>query len=121
MAYILVVDDDALLRKAIVMTIRSAGHGVAAASNGDEGLKMLRTDGADLVVTDLEMPYGGLKAVSVLRAEFPRLPIIVISGREESLPMAITLGATLTLTKPFTLEQLLDAVAGVTASSTARL
>ena len=103
------------------MALRSSGHEVVVASNGNEGLSVLRTDGADLIVTDLEMPYGGLTAVIALRAEFPRLPILVLSGQEASLPMAISLGATFALAKPFTLEQLSDAVTGMAASSAGRL
>ena len=116
MARILIMDDDALLRKAITMALVAEGHSITAASNGRDGIAALGAQGADLVLTDLEMPHGELAIVSTLRAEFPRLPVIVISGRIEWLDSAASLGAVGVLSKPFTLEQLTETVANAVAA-----
>ena len=118
MALLIIIGDDCLLTKALSLVLSDAGYDVTTASNGADGLALLRAEPADLVITDVEMPQGGLTNIQTLRAEFPCLPIIAMSGRHDVLPAAAHLGAQLTLAKPFTIEQILDAV-GVVLRQTA--
>ncbi|MEO6874002.1 MAG: response regulator [Opitutaceae bacterium] len=111
MARILLIDDDQPIRDMLVKVLSHAGHEVIVASNGFDGVALFRQQNADLVVTDLVMPHGGLPTIRVLREEFPALPIIAISGSRTPLAMAGVLGATRTMTKPFKLDELVAAIA----------
>lgn len=114
MARILIIDDDEPFRTLLEMMLVKAGHAVAVAGNGLEALKLFRAEPADLILTDLMMPYDGLATIRILRGEFPNLGIIAMSGGGNfRLDYARGLGAHLTLTKPFAAEQLVTAIAEV--------
>ena len=118
MARIIVIDDDEALREVLAKALTDAGHNVAAAANGFDGVKLFREQPADLIVTDLMMPYGGLPTIRVLRSEFPKLSIIAMSGGGQShLDIAGGLGANRTLAKPFTAKEFMDAISEVLASA----
>jgi DNA-binding response OmpR family regulator len=115
MARILIIDDDDTLRGIIVKSLKHAGHQVADTNNGRKGVEMFRADPADLVVTDLVMPeQEGMETIKILHREFPNLPIIAMSGGLDGSPLYLDLtrrlGAACTLTKPFTLQQLKEAI-----------
>ncbi len=115
MARILVVEDDEDVRDVVCAMLESAGHTVTHAPHGSRGLRLLDDD-VDLVVTDLLMPEAdGLEVIMAAARRGTRLPVIAISGggrvrAEDYLRTAARLGATTTLAKPFTREQLLSAV-----------
>jgi CheY-like chemotaxis protein len=111
MARIILIDDDDLFSSTIAGALTAAGHTVTVAANGFDGVALFRKESADLILTDITMPHGGLPTLRVLRAEFPKLPIIAMSGNSTHLDMAGALGAHRILPKPFTLEQLRTAVA----------
>ena len=68
----------------------------------------------------LQMPYGGLPTIRVLRTEFPKVKIIAMSGAGKfRLDMAGSIGANRTLAKPFSAEELTAAVAEVLGPATA--
>lgn len=113
MARIILIDDDELLSSTMARVLTDAGHTVAVAANGFDGVTLFRKESADLIMTDITMPHGGLPTIRVLRAEFPKLPIIAMSGSPTHLDMAGALGASRILPKPFTLEQLAAAVTEV--------
>jgi CheY-like chemotaxis protein len=113
MARILVIDDDEILRSTLVQTLASLGHVVLSATNGFDGAATFRKERPDLILIDINMPYGGLQTIRVLRAEFPKLAIIAMSGNQPQLSVAGTIGASCILPKPFTLEQLNAAMVGV--------
>ena len=117
MARILVIDDDAEMRAVLQQALTAAGHEVALAADGGQGMELLRATPADLVVTDLFMPrQEGIETIVQLRRDFPELPIIAISGNPEAtdmLTVARRLGAVKTLEKPFQPQELLSAVAEV--------
>ena len=75
----------------------------------------MRQEPVDMIITDLVMPDDSLDHVLALRAEYPRLPLILISGIISTSPRlkaaAETLHAQQTLPKPFTLPELLAAAA----------
>jgi DNA-binding response OmpR family regulator len=122
MAKILVIDDDEQLRVVLHRLLTSAGHVVTTACDGVDGLKCFRADPADLVITDIVMPdQEGLETIMSLRREQRGLGIIAISGARansvDCLKIAGLLGAGCTLAKPFTLQQLKDAIAKVLSRS----
>ena len=118
MARIILIDDDELLRNTVSRALTIAGHQVSAAGNGFDGVKLFRQNSADLILTDLNMPHGGLPTIRVLRAEFPTLPIIAMSGNSSNLDMAGAIGATRILSKPFTPSELNAAIAEVLPAKT---
>jgi two-component system cell cycle sensor histidine kinase/response regulator CckA len=82
----LVVDDDATIRAFVRSILESEGFQTLEAENGAEALGMVRMlDGSvDLIVTDIEMPGGsGLELSDGVRARFPSVRIIVMSGYPE--------------------------------------
>src|SRR5579859_1362922 len=105
MATILVIDDDPDVRDLVKTTLESAGHKVALAVDGRDGVQQYRAKGADLVITDLFMPdQEGLETIEQLRLEFPEVRIVAISGKPTGgtmLSVAQRLGAAAILPKPF--------------------
>lgn len=118
MARILLVDDDPVILQMVNEFLRDAAHEVTTAANGMEALKLARSAPFDLVITDLVMPEKeGIETILALRKESPTTKIIAMSGStEDYLTVARKLGASGTLAKPFSRQQLLDAVASVLSS-----
>jgi two-component system, cell cycle sensor histidine kinase and response regulator CckA len=85
---ILFVEDDSLSRRAFAQILRAKGYQVAEAGNGAEALEILTTGAEvltnepfDLVIADLVLPgLHGVNLVHQIRARWPKMPIIVISG-----------------------------------------
>jgi CheY-like chemotaxis protein len=115
-ARILVIDDDALLRRALRAVLEVAGYDVIEAADGAAGLRLQREQGADLILVDLVMPeLDGLEFIRKLRADLPQAKIIAMSGggptgRADLLGVAAALGASRTLRKPFEPRDLLTAI-----------
>ena len=116
MAKIILIDDDKFLGSILSQALTNAGHSVAIALNGFDGVALYRRDSADLILTDITMPHGGLPTIRVLRGEFPHLPIIAMSGNPKHLEVAGAIGASRVLPKPFSVEQLTSAVAEALAA-----
>lgn len=117
MATLLVIDDDDALLEALRQILERADHRVTLARNGREGYQRFTADRFDLVITDILMPeQEGLETINQLRQAAPDLPILAISGggaameAQFTLTLASRLGAVRTLVKPFTRQELLDAV-----------
>ncbi len=116
MARILIIDDDAQLRKMLRQTLERAGYGVEEAPDGMEGMKIYRQEPMDLIITDLIMPEkDGIETIIELRKGFPEVKIIAMSGGgrigpEDYLNMAKGLGAMRIFSKPIEREELLKAV-----------
>lgn len=117
---ILVIDDDELVRKTIVMTLQSAHYEVVEASDGVLGMKAANQTPFDLVITDILMPNKeGIETIRELRRQENGPKIIAISGGDlrggSFLEVAQKLGADRTLSKPFRPKELLVDVAKVLA------
>jgi len=116
MARILVIDDLPMVRQMLSDMLSGDGHTVVEAKNGRDGLEKMRQQPANLVITDIIMPeMEGVETVIALKRDFPQLQIIAISGggrgaNYDFLDAARKLGAARTLRKPFTRQELLDAV-----------
>jgi two-component system KDP operon response regulator KdpE len=106
---ILLVDDDATLRRTLSISLRAEGHDVLIAADGRTALDAARDDAPDLVVLDLGLP--DLSGVEVLRRlrEWSSLPVVVLSARDtsEDKVQALDLGADDYVSKPFGSEELL--------------
>jgi CheY-like chemotaxis protein len=119
MAYVLIIDDDTSIRRVVRAALERAGHRVAEAGNGAEGMQRYRMAPADLVITDVFMPdQDGIETIQQLREEFPASRILAISGgsvagTSGTLRDALLLGADATLAKPFTVEQLTRIIDGM--------
>ena len=117
MLRILLIEDDAPIRGLLTRMLMGAGHEVIAAANGVEGLRLWREQGADLVLTDIQMPgLNGIEVMLQLRSYAPKLPVIAVSGGTRSrdldlLGTAGLLGAVGLLQKPFTSAALTAAIA----------
>ncbi|SRR5258706_4176935 len=114
---VLVIEDDADLRSLIHTYLEEEGYEVTTAADGREGIQSQRRAPARIVVTDIFMPgKEGIETVFDLQREFPDARIIVMSGGANTprgtdyLGLARHLGASKTLSKPFTMKQLADAV-----------
>ena len=120
MARILVIDDDEALLTTLKELLAIAGHAVVTASDGLEGAKLFRAEPFDVIITDLIMPNReGLETIITLHREFPAVGVIAMSGgiarSKTYLAIAARLGAHRTLAKPFTTQQLNDAIADTLA------
>ncbi len=107
---ILVVDDDPLVLVNTVGMLEELGHAAVEARDAESALQMLADDSSfDLVITDHAMPgMTGMDLARLLAADRPQLPVLLVSGYAD-VPDAP--GAPVVrLGKPFTLEQLSDAV-----------
>ena len=114
---VLVVDDNPDMRVAAKMLLESEGYVVEVAKNGDEALRVQRERPSKILITDLFMPdVDGLETVQRFRADYPDMPIILISGggkllqsKADYLAVARELGV-VTLRKPFDPQVLIDAL-----------
>lgn len=119
MARVLIIDDEEMVRETMRQMLEEAGHTVAEAKNGNEGIFKLGNFPADLIITDLLMPQKeGLETISEIRASHPDSKIIAISGGGRIkgvnyLETAKKLGAQEILNKPFSDEELKIAVNNV--------
>src|SRR5262249_55439314 len=104
MEHILIIDDDPEMSSVIGQTMQKCGYEVSLAGNGAEAFQMQCAKPAGLVITDLLMPEkDGLETIVDFRRDFPKVPIITISGRSSTgffLYMATRLGAVRTIEKP---------------------
>jgi two-component system cell cycle sensor histidine kinase/response regulator CckA len=80
--HLLVVEDDASVRTAVVRALRGAGYLVTEAKNAEEALVVLDgTESIDMMITDMVMPgMQGIALLAEARSRRPRLPAIVLSG-----------------------------------------
>ncbi|WP_035965559.1 response regulator [Bradyrhizobium sp. YR681] len=117
MSRILVVDDDWLVCSALKAVLETAGHKVVIADGAAAGLKALEDVSFSLMIVDIFMPHmRGLESISLFHKSAPRLPLVAISGYKFAEPrtqapdflnMALKLGASHCLKKPFTTSALL--------------
>jgi CheY-like chemotaxis protein len=116
MTRILLIEDHSALRRVLYFNLIKAGYVVLEAIHGADGLRQLRANSVDLVITDMLMPeMDGVEAIQQLRQSFPGVKIIAISGGglaspDHYLKIARKLGADKTLKKPFTFPELLEAI-----------
>lgn len=81
---VLVVEDDFLLLEMYAITLSGQGYDVSRASDGHQGLDLIKTEKPDLVLLDLNMPsISGFQVLADLQEEGNTVPVIVISNTDE--------------------------------------
>ena len=108
-ARVLVVDDEPQIRKFIDISLRTQGYRTLLAETGEQGLSLLATQGADLVVLDLGLPdQDGQDVLKELR-QWSQVPVIVLTVRasEDQKVALLDAGANDYVTKPFGIEELM--------------
>jgi CheY-like chemotaxis protein len=126
MPKVLIIDDDLAVQDALKAVVESAGHDVLVAGNGREGIDLMKSDSADLVITDILMPVKeGIETIKELRSTWPSLPVIAISGGGSRgnlnfLDFARSFGASRVIAKPVEPDVLLATIAELVGSKTAR-
>ena len=114
MSRVLVVDDEANLRKVLAAILRKDGYEVSVAEDGEQALAEFEKNGADVIITDLVMPkLGGMDILHKVRASRSAVPVIIITahGTVDSAVEAIKLGAFDYITKPFEHAEIRSVVA----------
>ncbi len=110
---VIVVDDDPGVRDVVRSMLESSGYKVLLAENGKEALRLLKSEHADLILTDLVMPeQEGIETIKALRRQYPKIKVIAMSGAfgGDYLRIAAYLGAHATLAKPIQMDRLLKLV-----------
>ena len=109
MPTLLIVDDEAKMRRLLELQLSQAGYTVLTAGDAPEGLARLREQPVDLAVTDLRLPgMDGLAFLQAVKREQPALPVVVMTahGSVETAVEAMKAGAGDYVLKPFPLEEL---------------
>jgi CheY-like chemotaxis protein len=115
MRRILVAEDDTALRVLYRLWLEHEGYVVADVPDGGAAIEILeRGPLPDAAVLDLDMPrVHGLAVSRYLHARAPAIPIVIATGVDGMEDEALGAGAALVLAKPFGLDELLAALAGV--------
>jgi len=115
----LLVDDEPGIRAYVSRVLRCSGFEVFEAADGADALSRLRElqGSIDILVTDVTMPrMTGTELVGAVRTEFPRIPILFISG-EQWEALHDPGGRIVFLRKPFAAQAMLEAIRGLMADS----
>lgn len=121
MANILIIDDDANIRKSLKRILHNKKYNILEAPNGMVGLELCHKNDIDIVITDIFMPViDGIETIKLLKKDFPHIKIIAISGggisslnlstKTEFLAIAKSLGVERTFSKPFNMNDMVQAV-----------
>jgi two-component system KDP operon response regulator KdpE len=106
---LLMVDDEAAIRRLLKITLQAEGYAVLEAGTGREAINQVTTHRPDLVILDLGLPdLDGVEVIRVLR-EHTQIPIIILSVRDDEMDKisALDAGADDYLTKPFSTGEFL--------------
>ena len=112
---ILVVDDEARMRRFIRMNMELEGYQIIEAENGVQALEQVRQHTPDLVIMDVMMPeMDGFETLKLLR-EISTVPVVLLTVKsdEEDIIRGLTLGADDYVTKPFSPRELVTRVTAV--------
>lgn len=113
---VLVVDDEAMVRNVVSKLLSIQGHVVHVASSGQEGLDVLSQESIDIVFTDQGMPrMSGREFAHQTHRLYPRMPVVLLTGDTDLLVDQQEIHRV--LTKPFRLDDLLDAINALTGSA----
>ncbi len=115
MADILIIDDDPQIRDVLRIALKQAGHNVAEAGDGAEGLAKARRGKADLIVLDIGLPeMDGLELCRKLRAERDT-PVLFLTARDDEIDrvLAFELGGDDYVSKPFSPRELVARIRAI--------
>ncbi|MFO8071340.1 MAG: sigma-54 dependent transcriptional regulator [Polyangia bacterium] len=114
---VLIIDDEKNIRRTLGLVLEGEGYEVAAVGTAEEGLSLLESDGADLVILDIKLPgMNGVEALQKIRQsseEYRNIPVIMISGHASLAEAveAVKQGATDFFEKPLDRDGILIRVA----------
>lgn len=120
---ILVIEDDAAIRRGVVDALSFDGYGIFEAGDGETGLKHALQLECDLVLLDMALPkMHGLEVLKEVRRVRPTLPVIILTamGAEKDRVAGLKLGADDYVVKPFSVAELLARVEAVIRRSPER-
>jgi len=117
-ATVLIVDDDASIRKVARLRLEQEGFRVIVAQNGEEGLGLAKSGAPDVILLDIKMP--GMDGREVLRrlkvsSDTQHIPVILLTviGSHDELSSSIGPGYEFHLSKPYNPDMLLEAIRSV--------
>lgn len=116
--HILIIDDEAVLRKTLARILQQAGYEVTTAENAEQGISFLKSSTFDLIFTDLRMPgIAGLDALKHIHAHYPNIPVVLFTAQPDlnSAIEALRHGATDYLLKPLKPEALVERTKAILA------
>lgn len=121
---ILIIEDDPDIRDIIKFQLEQADHQVIEASNGEEGIDLMKKGSnllqVGLIIVDIRMPkVNGVEVINYIKANAPSIPIMVVTGYPDTL-LAVNLlqqGVKDYLVKPVDKETLLNKVSAILSSS----
>lgn len=119
-ARVLVIDDEAQIRRFLDISLRAQGYRVLQAETGQQGLEMLATEGAELVILDIGLPdLEGHQVLAELR-QWSQVPVIMLTVRasETEKVKALDNGANDYVTKPFGIQELMARIRALLRSRT---
>src|SRR5690242_2986680 len=106
---ILIIDDEASIRKSLTGALKDEGYRIVGAATAKEGLEAIRTERPDVVLLDIWMPeMDGIEALRLIKLEWADQIVIMMSGHGniETAVKATKLGAFDFIEKPLSLERL---------------
>jgi DNA-binding NtrC family response regulator len=109
MATILIVEDEAKMRRLLELNLGEDGFKVVSAADAETGLQLLASQPIDLVLTDLKLPgMSGLELLQAIKQDHAALPVVVMTafGSVETAVDAMKAGATDYVLKPFSLAEM---------------
>jgi DNA-binding response OmpR family regulator len=113
--HILLVDDDALMRRSLAFNLEQAGFRANTAASAEDALSLARQNPPDLVLLDIGLPgMDGLDAIKRFKEQF-RAPVIFVTARRRNLDevLGLELGADDYITKPFDVDVLIAHIKAV--------
>ena len=104
---VLIADDDRQVSRWLLRVLKIMGHSAEAVEDGEELLRRVPTFAPDVVVSDIGLPgCDGIRAGLRLRAEYPELPVVLMTGDPTRAEEARRAGFAPVLDKPFALDEL---------------
>lgn len=113
--HILIVDDDALMRRSLAFNLEQAGFHSSTAANAEDALALTQQTRPDLVLLDIGLPgMDGLDALKQFKSAF-QVPVIFVTARHRNLDevVGLELGADDYITKPFDVDVLIAHIKAV--------
>jgi DNA-binding response OmpR family regulator len=113
--HILLVDDDALMRRSQAFNLEQAGFRASPAANAEDALSLARQTPPDLILLDIGLPgMDGLDAIKRFKEQF-HVPVIFVTARRRNLDevLGLELGADDYITKPFDVDVLIAHIKAV--------
>ena len=116
---ILIIDDEAPIRRLLKVSLKSQGYTITEAASGKEGIEQAAMSHPDIIILDLGLPdMDGLKVLRAIR-EWSQVPVIVLTVRDSEIDKVSLLdaGANDYITKPFSVPELLARIRVVLRST----